>query len=162
MSTRPRFVSWSEGLHMSHALSVKRLRPNAVIPRYMTDGAAGLDLSALVAEPIVLEPGQRALVPTGIALEIPMGYEAQVRPRSGLAVRQGVTVVNAPGTIDADYRGEVCVGLVNLGEAPVTIESGMRVAQLVVSPVVRLPVEEVSELSVTRRGSGGFGHTGTE
>jgi dUTP pyrophosphatase len=147
---------------MSHALSVKRLRPNAVIPRYMTDGAAGLDLSALVAEPIVLEPGQRALVPTGIALEIPMGYEAQVRPRSGLAVRQGVTVVNAPGTIDADYRGEVCVGLVNLGEAPVTIESGMRVAQLVVSPVVRLPVEEVSELSVTRRGSGGFGHTGTE
>jgi dUTP pyrophosphatase len=132
------------------------------LPRYETDGSAGLDLVAAVGEntPLVLENFSRALVPTGLVLQLPRGYEAQVRPRSGLALRHGLTVLNAPGTIDADYRGEVQVLLVNLGDAPVVITRGMRIAQLVVAPVSRAALVEVDELDGTARGSGGFGSTG--
>jgi dUTP pyrophosphatase len=144
-------------------LHVKILRGGAVPPCYQTDGAAGLDLAA--APPpetpvIVIAPGQRALVPTGIAVAIPPGYEGQVRPRSGLAVRAGVTVLNAPGTIDSDYRGEVGVILQNHGHEPFTVRAGDRIAQLVVAPVARVVVEVVETLDETGRGAGGFGHTG--
>jgi len=130
------------------------------LPAYMTPQAAGLDLPAAVASPLAVAPGQIVLVPTGLALAIPPGYEGQVRPRSGLAIKQGLTVVNAPGTIDADYRGEVRVGLINLGPAPVTIERGDRVAQLIIAPVVQAELAEVAQLPPTTRGAGGFGHTG--
>lgn len=119
-----------------------------------------MDLLADLSEPLRLQPGQRALVPTGLALELPPGYEAQVRPRSGLALRQGVTLLNAPGTIDADYRGEVGVLLVNLGQEDCIVERGDRVAQLVIAPVARARWFEVEDLTSTRRGDGGFGHTG--
>ncbi len=118
-----------------------------------------MDLAAALSEPLRLEPGDRMVIPTGIAMELPSGYEGQVRPRSGLAIRHGVTVVNSPGTIDEDYRGEIMVGLVNLGNAPFVVDEGMRVAQLVIAPVARVTIEEVSGLSETQRGSGGFGHT---
>jgi dUTP pyrophosphatase len=140
-------------------LVVKRLRPDATLPAYMTEGAAGLDLAAALDAPLVLAPGARAMVPTGLALAIPPGYEGQVRPRSGLASRQGVTCLNTPGTIDSDYRGEVKVILINLGQAPVTIQHGDRIAQLVVAEVARLPVVE-GEIDDTARGAGGFGSTG--
>jgi dUTP pyrophosphatase len=130
------------------------------LPSYQTRHSAAMDLAAAVPEPVVLEPGARALVPCGFAVAVPEGYEAQVRPRSGLASRHGVTVVNAPGTIDADYRGEVKVALVNLGGEAFTIERGMRVAQLLVAPVPRVAWRTVAELSPTARGAGGFGHTG--
>lgn len=142
------------------ALKIQRLHQAAILPRYMTAGSAGMDLSAAVDEPLRLGPGQTALVPTGLAIELPPGHEGQVRPRSGLAAKHGVTVLNAPGTIDADYRGEVKVLLVNLGREPVQIVAGMRVAQLVVAPVVRVELHEVDELGGTVRGAGGFGHTG--
>jgi dUTP pyrophosphatase len=138
----------------------KRVRPKAVLPRYMTAGAAGMDLSSAADGPVTLEPGARAGVPTGWAIELPPGSEGQVRPRSGLAAKHGVTVVNAPGTIDCDYRGELVVLLVNLGREPHVIEPGDRIAQLVVAPVVQAAVEEVDALSDTTRGSKGFGHTG--
>ena len=145
-------------------LQIRRLRPDQdadlPLPRYMTEGAAGMDLAAAVGEEVVIAPGARALVPTGLALAIPPGHEAQVRPRSGLALRHGVTVANAPGTIDADYRGELQVILINLGSEPFTVRRGERVAQLVIAPVVQLPIEQVDELSTTERGAGGFGHTG--
>src|SRR5512142_2688938 len=128
------------------------------LPRYETAGAAGLDLRA--DEPFSLAPGERRLVPTGLALEIPPGHEGQVRPRSGLSVRHGVALVNAPGTIDSDYRGEVQVVLVNLGQAPVAFARGDRIAQLVIAPVTRVTLEVVDELGATDRGSGGFGSTG--
>jgi len=126
----------------------------------MTEGAAGMDLSSAADGPITLAPGQRVGVPTGWNMELPPGFEAQVRPRSGLSLRHGITVVNAPGTIDSDYRGELIVLLVNLGQAPYTIAPGDRVAQMVIAPVARATVEEVTELSETARGVGGFGHTG--
>jgi dUTP pyrophosphatase len=126
----------------------------------MTDGAAGMDLASAAEGPIALAPGQRLGVPTGLSMELPRGYEAQVRPRSGMALRHGVTVVNAPGTIDSDYRGEIIVLLVNLGQEAHTIAPGDRVAQMVISPVVQATIEEVAELSQTDRGTGGFGHTG--
>jgi dUTP diphosphatase len=138
----------------------KRLRPGAVLPRYMTPGSAGMDLSAAADGPLTLEPGARLGVPTGWAMELPAGHEGQVRPRSGLASRHGVTVVNAPGTIDSDYRGELVVLLVNLGREPYTIAPGERIAQLVVAPVTQAQVTEAQELSDTSRGAGGFGHTG--
>lgn len=139
----------------------KRLRPQAVLPRYMTAGAAGMDLSSAADGPITLEPqGGRAGVPTGWAIELPHGFEAQVRPRSGLAAKHGVTLTNAPGTIDSDYRGELVVLLVNLGREAHTIAPGDRIAQLVIAPVVQASVEEVEALSDTTRGAGGFGHTG--
>lgn len=130
------------------------------LPAYASADAAGLDLCAALGTPVVLEPGARALVPTGLALALPPGTEGQVRPRSGLALKHGLTVLNAPGTIDADYRGEVGVILINHGQQPVTISHGMRIAQLVIAPVVQAAVREVSALSATRRGSGGFGSTG--
>ncbi|MBX6321520.1 MAG: dUTP diphosphatase [Rhodospirillaceae bacterium] len=139
-------------------LKVRRLSAAAVLPAYAHPGDAGLDLCA--AEACRLRPGERRLVRTGLAVELPPGTEGQVRPRSGLALRHGITVLNAPGTIDAGYRGEVCVLLANLGEAEVGIEPGMRIAQLVVAPVLRVAVEEVPVLSPSPRGAGGFGSTG--
>ncbi len=137
-----------------------RLSERARLPQYMTAGAAGMDVSAVLDAPVVLAPGQRVAVPTGLAMELPEGFEAQVRPRSGLAWKAGITVVNAPGTIDSDYRGEVRILLVNLGQEPHTIEHGERIAQLVISPVVQAQVHEVAALSESARGAGGFGHTG--
>jgi dUTP pyrophosphatase len=119
-----------------------------------------MDLLADIEDPVSLKPGERCLVPTGLAIEMPAGYEAQVRPRSGLALRHGLTLLNTPGTIDADYRGEIAVLLVNLGTTEVTVRRGDRIAQLVVAPVSRVSLREVDALSVTARGSGGFGHTG--
>ena len=130
------------------------------LPDYATAGAAGADLCAAVEDDLVLEPGERAAVPTGLVVEIPMGFEGQVRPRSGLAIRHGLTVVNAPGTIDSDYRGELKVLMVNLGSAPVTIARGERIAQLVIAPVTRAVFVESAELSPSERGDGGFGSTG--
>lgn len=130
------------------------------LPAYQSDQAAGLDLPAAVTEPVVLAPGKRAAVPTGLGLELPRGYEGQVRPRSGLALKQGVTVLNSPGTVDADYRGEVKVILINLGEEDFVIERGMRIAQLVVAPVTQARIEVASELADSGRGAGGFGSTG--
>jgi dUTP pyrophosphatase len=138
----------------------KKLRSDAVVPRYMSDGAAGLDLTAAIDAPIELAPGQRAAVGTGLAVAIAEGYEGQVRPRSGLARDHGVTVVNAPGTVDRDFRGEVAVLLVNHGRDGVAIAPGMRIAQLVIAPVVRAELVEVDELPATARGGGGFGSTG--
>ncbi len=133
---------------------------NLPLPAPRSAAAAGLDLCAAVAEPLVLAPGARALIPTGFAIALPAGHEGQVRPRSGLAAVHGVTVLNAPGTIDADYRGEVKVLLVNLGEEPFTIARGMRIAQLVVAPVAAVDVVEVALLDETGRGGAGFGSTG--
>ncbi len=144
-------------------IKVKRL-PHArdlPLPSYATPLSSGMDLRAAVEKPILLKPLERAVIPTGLVLEIPEGYEGQVRPRSGLALKKGITVLNAPGTIDADYRGEVKVILVNLGSEEVLIERGERIAQLVIVPVTRAVLEEVEEVSRTERGEGGFGSTGT-
>lgn len=130
------------------------------MPRYMTEGSAGLDLAAAVERAVVLAPLERALVPAGFALALPAGFEAQVRPRSGLALKHGVTLVNSPGTIDADYRGEVQMAIINLGAEPVTIRHGDRIAQMVVQRVSRVRWEEVDELPAAARDAGGFGHTG--
>ncbi len=131
------------------------------LPRYMSEAAAGMDVCAAVEEPVTLQPGEIRLIPTGLFLAVPAGYEVQVRPRSGLALRHGLTIPNAPGTIDADYRGEVGVILGNMGPEPVTITRGMRIAQLVVAPVVRAEVRPVDHLPETARGAGGFGSSGT-
>lgn len=131
------------------------------LPAYQSAQAAGLDLLAAVDAPVTLKPGDRALIPTGIAIALPEGCEAQVRPRSGLAVKQGVTVLNSPGTIDADYRGEIKVALINLGQAPVEIARGMRIAQMVIAPVTHARLREVTSLAETPRGAGGFGSTGS-
>ncbi len=145
-------------------LSLVRL-PNATgidLPAYETAGAAGMDLRAAVAadQPMTLAPGKRALVPTGFIFEIPAGYEAQIRPRSGLAFKHGITCLNTPGTIDSDYRGEVKVLLINLGDEDFVIERGMRIAQMVIAPVTQVSVREASDASETARGAGGFGSTG--
>ncbi len=134
--------------------------PLAELPRYESPGAAGADIRARIDQPVLLHPMQTVLVPTGLKMEIPRGYECQVRPRSGLAAKSGVTVLNSPGTIDSDYRGEVKVILINLGPAPVTIQNGDRIAQLVFAPAVQVRMDETRELSATNRGSGGFGSTG--
>ncbi len=139
---------------------VKRLREGISLPRYMTPLAAGLDLAAAIDAELRLEPMERALVPTGIAISLPEGYEAQIRPRSGLADRLGLTLLNTPGTVDADYRGEIRVILINLGGEPATIRPGDRIAQMVVARVSRISWVEVDDLDDTQRGSGGFGHTG--
>ena len=141
-------------------MQVKLLHDSAQLPVYMTELAAGMDLFACLDEPLLLLPGQRFLVPTGIALAIPAGYEGQVRPRSGLAIKKGLTLVNAPGTIDADYRGEVKIVLINHGQDLVTIASGERIAQLVIAPVQRVSLTLVKQLDMTVRDAGGFGHTG--
>jgi len=144
-------------------LRVTRLEHGAdlPLPRYETEHSAGLDLRAALEEDLTVAPGERVVIPTGLRIEIPPGYEGQVRPRSGLAMKYGLTVLNAPGTIDADYRGEVKVLLVNVGQNAHVLERGERVAQLVVAPVTRVVLEEVEELSETERGEGGFGSTGT-
>jgi dUTP pyrophosphatase len=145
-------------------IAVKRLRPGDAdlpLPRYMTPGAAGMDLCAAIDEPLPIRAGARALVPTGIALGLPAGYEAQVRPRSGLAWRSGLTLLNSPGTIDPDYRGEILVLLINLGDREEVVRRGDRIAQLVVAPVSRASLREVEDLGASGRGVGGFGHTGT-
>jgi len=145
----------------SAVLCCLRLHPQAAPPVYKTSHAAGLDLAACLPDgPLTLEPGRIAIVPTGWAVAVPPGHEGQVRPRSGLATTHGVTVPNAPGTIDEDYRGELRVALVNLGREPFFIEHGMRVAQLVIAPVTRVEVAQVSSLDETGRGAGGFGSTG--
>ena len=150
------------------AVRVFRKRPGAALPRYASEGAAGADVAACLEKPgggdgegaVVIEPGGRAKIPTGLVLEIPPGWEAQVRPRSGLALKSGVTVLNAPGTIDSDYRGELEVLLVNLGSAPCRIENGGRIAQLVFVPAPQAVFEETAKTEATGRGGGGFGSTG--
>lgn len=152
--------------HPAHPpLLVRRLHPDAALPRRMSEAAAGLDLAAcLPTGPLVLAPRERRLVPTGLALAIPEGFEGQVRPRSGLALKHGVAIVNAPGTIDADYRGELQVILINLGDVPFEVRHGERIAQLVIAPVAMLATREVDELpqaeQLDARGAGGFGSTG--
>ena len=143
-------------------LPVRRLPhgPDLPLPRYETPGAAGMDLMAALAADLVLQPGARAIVPTGLQIAVPPGHEGQVRPRSGLAAKHGVTVLNAPGTIDCDYRGEVGVILVNLGAEPFTVTRGMRIAQLLIAPFVQAAPVEVESLDDTARGAGGFGSTG--
>jgi dUTP pyrophosphatase len=131
------------------------------LPRYMSECAAGMDLCAACEEDVVLSPGDIKLIPCGFYMAVPVGFEAQVRPRSGLAVKHGITLPNAPGTIDADYRGEVCVILGNVGREDFVVRRGMRIAQMVIASVTRVRVEEVDELDETSRGDGGFGHTGT-
>jgi len=131
------------------------------LPGYATQGSAGMDLLAAVTENITLAPGERALVPTGLTIALPQGHEAQVRPRSGLALKHGLSVLNSPGTIDADYRGEVGVILINLGQTPFTVERGMRIAQMVIAPVTRGVWRQTETLPESGRGSGGFGSTGT-
>jgi dUTP pyrophosphatase len=149
---------------MSSPITVRIKRLSAgrdlPLPRRMTEHAAGFDLPAAVLEKTAIQPGEIRLVPCGFSMALPPGYEAQVRPRSGLASRHGITMVNAPGTIDADYRGEVQVPLINLGKAPFVVERGMRIAQMVIVPVPRVELIEVDELDSTGRGEGGFGHTG--
>jgi len=147
---------------MTITVSLKRLAHNAdlPLPAYESVSAAGMDLPAAVEADLVLAPGARALVPIGLAIALPEGYEAQIRPRSGLAARDGVTVLNTPGTVDADYRGEVKVILINLGDAPFTISRGMRIAQMVIAPVTQAAMVETDELPETARGEGGFGSTG--
>jgi len=146
------------------SIELVRLRPEAdadiPVPRYMTDQAAGMDICAAVAQPLVLAPGQTALVPTGLAMALPPGYEAQLRPRSGLAVRHGISLANSPGTIDADYRGEVLVAQINHGQNPFTVRRGDRIAQMVIGRAYRADVRLVEQLSSTDREAGGFGHTG--
>ncbi|MFO0961928.1 MAG: dUTP diphosphatase [Phycisphaerales bacterium] len=141
-------------------LRIRRLRPQATLPAYQSAHAAGLDLHACIDAPVTIAPGAIALVPCGFAMAIPPGWEAQVRPRSGLATRHGIGMPNAPGTIDADYRGEVQVPLINLGAAPFVVEHGMRIAQMVIAPVAQARVREVDSLEATARGEGGFGSTG--
>lgn len=143
-------------------LKIKRL-PHAdgiELPSYKTTDSAGMDIRAAVDESILLKPGERALIPTGLQFAIPKGYEGQVRPRSGSAIKHGITMLNSPGTIDADYRGEVKLIVINHGQHNFTIERGERLAQLIIAPVVQMPVEEVEELDETERGEGGFGSTG--
>ena len=148
------------------AIAFKRLHPDRdqdiALPRYMTAHAAGMDICATMEHPMVLEPGQIALIPTGLAMSMPHGYEAQIRPRSGLAVKHGVTIVNAPGTIDSDYRGEIKVGLINLSHIAYTVRRGDRIAQMIIQEVCRAQVTEVVELDETERSEGGFGSTGSD
>lgn len=142
------------------AVTILRNGAGIPLPAYGSAGAAGMDLAAALEAPLILKPGERAAVPTGIALALPEGYEAQVRPRSGLALKHGLTVLNSPGTIDADYRGEIRVILANLGMEPVTLARGERVAQLVLAPVSRIAWKPVAVLPESARGAGGFGSTG--
>ena len=141
-------------------LKVKKLKENAEIPRYMSEFASGMDVFACVDKPVALKPLARVLIPTGIALSIPAGYEVQIRPRSGLAIKHGITLVNSPGTIDADYRGEIKIIMINLGNEDFEIKHGDRIAQMVINKVEKLKTEEVETLDKTDRGEGGFGSTG--
>lgn len=132
------------------------------LPAYETAHSAGMDIRAAVAAPMTLAPGDRALVPTGLRIALPDGYEAQIRPRSGLAIKHGISLLNTPGTIDADYRGEIKIIVANLGQEPFTIERGDRIAQMIIAPVTHIQWKEVDELNETDRGPGGFGHTGNQ
>lgn len=139
---------------------IQRLRADVQLPTYQSEHAAGMDLHAALEFAVTMEPGEIALIPCGFAVAVPIGYEAQIRPRSGLAAKHGISMPNTPGTIDADYRGEVKVPLVNLGRASFTVTPGMRIAQMLIKPVPRTEWDEVAELPATDRGEGGFGHTG--
>lgn len=141
-------------------INIRKIHPEAIIPQYATAGASGLDLHARIPHEIYLQPGVRFTVPTGIAIEFPEGFEGQVRPRSGLAKKNGITVLNAPGTVDADYVGEICVILINHGDEAFKIQAGDRIAQLVIAPVIRAELVQVGVLKETVRGANGFGHTG--
>lgn len=141
-------------------VKVAKLDPKAQVPQYMSEGASGADVCACLEKPVTLKPFERSAIPTGLCVEVPKGFEIQVRPRSGLSFKEGLTVVNAPGTIDSDYRGEIKILLVNLSNRAVTIEDGMRVAQWVLCPALRMEWELVSKLNETKRGAGGFGSTG--
>lgn len=141
-------------------LKLQKLDENVILPCYQTDGAAGMDLCAFLKEPVTLEPLERKLIPTGLKMELPCGYEAQVRPRSGMAIKHGITLVNCVGTIDEDYRGELCVPVINLSNKEFTILNGDRIAQMVIAPVTKAQIEVVTQLSDTKRGEGGFGSTG--
>jgi dUTP pyrophosphatase len=143
-------------------IQIKKLSTSVSIPKYETSGSSGMDIAAQIEKNIIINPGEKAIVATGFAVSIPRGYEVQIRPRSGLAAKKNITVLNTPGTIDADYRGEVKVILINLGKESFIIENGERIAQMVVCPVVQADLEEVKELSSTERGLGGFGSTGTK
>jgi dUTP pyrophosphatase len=141
-------------------VKVKKLHPDAIVPGYMTEHAAGMDLCTVIEAPLTLAPGERTLLPTGLAMEIPAGFEGQVRPRSGLALKKGLSLVNSPGTIDADYRGEIGIIIINHGSDPVEFLPGDRVAQLIIAPVTQASLIEVAELDDSVRSTGGFGHTG--
>ena len=141
---------------------IKRLSKEVSLPKYETSGSSGMDLAANIDANINIDPGKTAIIPTGLALSIPKGFEVQIRPRSGLAAKQKISVLNTPGTIDADYRGEIKVILINLGQEPFKIEKGSRIAQVVVCPIVQAQLKEVDDLSETERGKGGFGSTGTK
>ena len=139
---------------------IKRLSKEVSLPKYETSGSSGMDLAANIDANINIDPGKTAIIPTGLALSIPKGFEVQIRPRSGLAAKQKISVLNTPGTIDADYRGEIKVILINLGQEPFKVEKGLRIAQMVLSPVVQVQLKEVENLNETERGKGGFGSTG--
>lgn len=141
-------------------LKIQKLNENVTLPSYQTEGAAGMDLCAFLSEPVTLKSLERKLIPTGLKMELPKGYEAQVRPRSGMSIKHGITLVNCVGTIDEDYRGELCVPVINLSTEEFTIQNGDRIAQMVISPVTKAEIEVVTELSNTTRGEGGFGSTG--
>lgn len=141
-------------------LKIFRMAHNKFVPEYKTEGAAGMDLCAAISEPITLKPLERYLVPTGLKIELEHGYEAQIRPRSGLSIKHGISLINCVGTVDEDYRGEVCVGLVNLSNQEYTIQPDERIAQMVIARVEQAKIEVVTELSDTARGEGGFGSTG--
>ena len=141
---------------------IKRLSKEVSLPKYETSGSSGMDLAANIDSNINIDPGKTAIIPTGLALSIPQGFEVQIRPRSGLTAKQKISVLNTPGTIDADYRGEIKVILINLGKETFKVEKGLRIAQMVVCPVVQAQLKEVDDLSETERGKGGFGSTGTK
>lgn len=141
-------------------ISIKKLSKNAIMPKYETEGSSGLDLAANISQNIEINPGKIEIVPTGLAVSIPQNFEIQIRPRSGLAAKNQITVLNTPGTIDADYRGEIKVILINLGKKVFTVTKGLRIAQMVISPIIRANLREVETLDKTLRGSRGFGSTG--
>jgi dUTP pyrophosphatase len=143
-------------------IKIKKNFSDVITPKYETTGSSGMDIAAYTEQDVIINPGDNALIPTGFSLSIPQGYEVQIRPRSGLAAKKKITVLNTPGTIDADYRGEIKVILINLGKEKFSVKKGERIAQMVVSPVIQAQLEEVLELSVTDRGAGGFGSTGTK
>ena len=143
-------------------IQIKKLSNSVSIPKYETPGSSGMDVAAHIEDNIIINPGEKALVSTGLSISIPVGYEVQIRPRSGLAAKKSITVLNSPGTIDADYRGEIKVILINLGKKKFVVKNGERIAQMVVCPVIQASLDEVKELSDTARGSGGFGSTGNK
>ena len=143
-------------------IQIKKLSNEVLTPKYETSGSSGMDIAAYIERDIIINPGEKALIPTGFSLSVPRGYEVQIRPRSGLAAKKGITILNTPGTIDSDYRGEIKVILINLSKDGFSVKNGERIAQMVVCPIKQVVVEEVKELSETNRGVGGFGSTGTK